>query len=698
MTTRNMTKNGFEIIKTEKMCVAESDLTAHSQACEPRERCLVTSWMSDQCPKVDCSAYSSCQQCATQKGCGWCASSQKCIEGGRLDSDPLTQHLDNSGSCEECEEAGSCFKSNMRNVTAENCPAERCSSMTRCQDCTQENGCGWDAADLNYVELKKEGVGEKTNKTENSRTCEKGPPEPSCLFEKPSQCPQPTNGLCSSHPSCSECTQDPACAWSSPDNKCVEASSVSGCRGTPPFSVFDCEPHCNSLQDCNSCHLDAAGLCTWCAGEFVNSFTKGRIERCVLSKGAHKGEGDRTAPEYAGHKGEGDRTAPEYAGHNCTFMVESFPKCSECSQYSGVFTKSGKGSEFKVGDCPSCVQNPHCVAAETLVEADEGYAKTLAKTLAVSAAGKGEREEKNGKKLIRVTNCVRGDINTPYSDGRVPPSPLPTFWSHRDDSPESLKCQNEDFCRTALSCDECQLPEREAKGCVWYAPPESLEAVKGAEGTDVVMGPKDAFSCRQRSRDMVDQYIHRKGECPTEPSCAETGKANNCIECVSGHDCAFAPEAGGCIESSTAFSNSYLPYVWGDPTKCPEYCGKHQSCETCAKDLACGWCGECLPVGQKKPENPETDRPGPDYVATGRVCEEFVKTYSAIGCRRYEKSQGDGKEEGGGGSWGFWPVFGWSILVLVILAFVAAGLWWWCDGGRQPQRTVPLMGGGWRRE
>eukprot|EP00820_Chromera_velia_P028779 Cvel_1994.t2-p1 / transcript=Cvel_1994.t2 / gene=Cvel_1994 / organism=Chromera_velia_CCMP2878 / gene_product=Multiple epidermal growth factor-like domains, putative / transcript_product=Multiple epidermal growth factor-like domains, putative / location=Cvel_scaffold76:29531-30634(-) / protein_length=368 / sequence_SO=supercontig / SO=protein_coding / is_pseudo=false len=366
-------------------------------------------------------------------------------------------------------------------------------------------------------------------------------------------------------------------------------------------------------------------------------------------------------------------------------MIDSVPKCEECSQHSGVLPKSERGIVARAGNCLSCVENPHCVAAETIVEEDEGNAKT--------AIEGQEAEEEKKKKEIRVTNCVRGDINAPYSAGRIPPSPLSTFWSHKDDPPEILKCQNEDFCRTALSCVECQSPERGEKGCVWYST-KSLASALGLESRAL----SALVSCRHKSR-AIERFIQPQGECPKEPSCAETGKENNCIECVSRHDCAFAPEAGGCIESSTAFSNSYLPYVWADPEKCPEYCGKHQTCESCAKDPGCGWCGECLPVGRKKPENPDTGRPGPDYVATGRVCEGFVKTYSAIGCRRFEKSQGGGKEGGGGGSSGFWPVFGWILLVLVILAWVGAGLWWWCGvGGGRQQRTVPLLSGGWRRE
>jgi len=78
--------------------------------------------------------YSNCQQCTLQKGCGWCASLHKCLEGDRRGPfNAKCKYWDHEaceGGCSVFPDCGSCLKE------------EGCGFCTKTCECVQGNAAG----------------------------------------------------------------------------------------------------------------------------------------------------------------------------------------------------------------------------------------------------------------------------------------------------------------------------------------------------------------------------------------------------------------------------------------------------------------------------------------------------------------------------------------------------------------------------
>uniref|UniRef100_A0A0G4HPW6 PSI domain-containing protein n=1 Tax=Chromera velia CCMP2878 TaxID=1169474 RepID=A0A0G4HPW6_9ALVE len=598
---------------------------------------------NEKCPAVQCSKFDTCSSCAQNKGCGWCASSQTCIEGSNF-----------VGLCKDCQDGISCFKPENDDY----CPASQCSSFTMCTGCTAQKGCGWNAEELKCVELSKTGSGSCPS-TSNG-----------CLFQTQDQCPHTPTQRCAYWTTCKACAEDAACGWSSGTNECVEASTsgLGGCRGRGAFSYWDCEPHCDSLSDCGPCLAEETATCTWCVGERLNP-NRTKVERCTLAKGA------------VGKNGFGDRRKTEYDTHSCDYTISEKGDCESCGSKgfkADLSDPFGKALKEK-GSCSACVSDSKCVACE--------YETNL-----------------SGK----VSDCVRGDEEGPYSACRVPADAMTSmsfngFWSHKNPTmgprEDSEQCGNQDPCRTATTCGACMAPSMvDLFHCVWCNQTEPLSGQSS-------IGSR----CRSRGECPTKFSTEERNKCPREPTCQETGEEGGCQACVARKDCAFIPSSNMCVPSNTPFSNNYLPYVWGDQKKCPDVCGRHDNCKDCSSDSNCGWCplAGCLPLGRSK--SPLT--PGPDYLSTGRTCSPFVQSFSRRACKAAEKAEeegGTGSDTGGksggksgrdggksGGGGGFWIALGWTFFALVLFAFALFGLWWFFFRFR-PSRghaapNVPLL-------
>ena len=291
-----------------KTCIEGGDsFVGLCKDCDDGIKCYIGAASDKSCPAVQCESFATCGSCAANKGCGWCASEQKCLEGG----DGFV------GLCKDCDKEGTgCYKGS----ATDNCPTSVCSSLKDCHACGSMTGCGWDADKLSCVEVD----------TGNLESCEKDVTM-GCLYLEAASCPATKTYLCSEYKDCRSCAaQDKACGWSSKLNACVEATTngLGGCRGGTPFSYFDCEAHCDGLSDCGVCHDDPAG-CTWCAGEFLNPILP-RGERCVLADGAQAGPGDKKKPAY---------------NHICSDTVATAKQCRACTDLT---------------TCDACTANEKC--------------------------------------------------------------------------------------------------------------------------------------------------------------------------------------------------------------------------------------------------------------------------------------------------------------------------------------------------
>lgn len=176
------------------------------------------------------------------------------------------------------------------------------------------------------------------------------------------------------------------------------------------------------------------------------------------------------------------------------------------------------------------------------------------------------------------------------------------FWAHEGaGSGQGSQCMNSDVCRMATSCPQCQaIPPSHGLDCVWCNNSVPLQSA-----------PAESSPCRRRDL-CPAQSRHPNGECAPSMLAPVCSSYKSCSECIAQHTCAWAP-AEGCIRSSSAYSTSFLPYVWGDAAKCPEVCGSHKDSTSCTKHEGCGWCSPsagCFPG----------DSSGPDYAATGKQC------------------------------------------------------------------------------
>ena len=592
----------------------------------------------DSCPAVECSTMATCSKCADNHGCSWCAVDQKCVAAAST----------GNVGCQKCSGGGFCKK---YDNTAQ-CPDVKCSSKSDCTTCANTPGCGWDAQKLACSEY------ENVDKS-IANNCERSSPY-GCFYKDPGLCPTTPTQLCSFHKDCRECTTDVACGWSSSLQECVEAArslptseSLGACRGGTPFSYFDCEPQCNSHFNCTACHQDPAG-CTMCSGEQLFD-KKQKINRCVLRQGAMTGPGDPTTPMYP---------------HVCHKVVQK-KECDECSSLSDPNVGKKKfpdKNNFPAGDvCSECLANSEC----GLCTSFDGSA----------------------------TKCMRGNQYGSFdrSDGSCsdpgPWSAPSDFhrtmnWQHEGagNSFDDQQCGNNDLCSHASTCEQCfdlngTKPHKWSKNsplkdwmllCTWCKDALPLDGSKqspcrSTRHPEKLCAAKD----RMATRDQCSLYNECDGtDCL---SCLGSGMESGGVAATTRRDCGWDVAAKTCNSTSTPYSYTTFPTVWGDAKMCPEVCGAHTTCAECGAADGCGWCGggggatttastttstttsattsatsgSCLPAA--------ADGSAVNFQVTGQTCVPF---------------DSNGECKGGGGGAG-----GVVAAVFITIAVVTVGMW-----------------------
>ncbi len=94
-------------------------------------QCPVTEFVTSRylCKDFNCSAITSCTECADINKCGWCAAEGKCISR-TLAGDPIVA-------------AGDTCQRDKFTTAIVNCPGRECSTISDCKECTRTRGCGY---------------------------------------------------------------------------------------------------------------------------------------------------------------------------------------------------------------------------------------------------------------------------------------------------------------------------------------------------------------------------------------------------------------------------------------------------------------------------------------------------------------------------------------------------------------------------
>lgn len=128
--------------------------------------------------EASCAEATTCKQCRSATGCGWCDGEARCLEGTSLgphDSDACAEGTWRFGSCSGTSDVRDCH-------TFESCGA-----------CVAESRCTWCALVA--------GAGHCTG-----TFCDSGTPA-----EADDECGTPRS--CSDYGRCTRCASDPGCAW-----------------------------------------------------------------------------------------------------------------------------------------------------------------------------------------------------------------------------------------------------------------------------------------------------------------------------------------------------------------------------------------------------------------------------------------------------------------------------------------------------
>lgn len=180
--------------------------------------CADWDWSRAECADIDvCGDASACGDCTDRLECGWCASSNTCMEGGPGGPD--------TGSCGDWE------------YTNLDC-AGGCEAQTDCETCTDFFSCGWC---------------EGTGCTDGSSS---GPDSGSCSnwsYDTPS-CPMADP--CNAHASCGTCNAASGCGWCESTGTCQTGTAggpSTGSCGDWNFGAASCM--CSMAR--GSCAADA---------------------------------------------------------------------------------------------------------------------------------------------------------------------------------------------------------------------------------------------------------------------------------------------------------------------------------------------------------------------------------------------------------------------------------------------------------
>lgn len=265
----------------------------------------------------NCSTGSTCLNCASQPGCGWCSASRTCLPGNA--QGPIGGYCEpagklwNFGTCPTCGSYTNCRACTLANGDCSFCPATNqcvsyddascptklascpCTQYNSCSTCTllSNNACRWcpSAAGGGCID--------------DTANCTTGTPATACPCVANKNCDQCLsdfngnyNNECSwcgaalgcqdkggktctvatlSCPAkcaeltaggCKKCLAGDGCAWCADMNVCTDAAS-GAC-----FASHTCpEDHCGKFHSCDTCNERSEQGCSWCVEQTNTSTT-----------------------------------------------------------------------------------------------------------------------------------------------------------------------------------------------------------------------------------------------------------------------------------------------------------------------------------------------------------------------------------------------------------------------------------------
>uniref|UniRef100_A0A7E4VRK2 Attractin n=1 Tax=Panagrellus redivivus TaxID=6233 RepID=A0A7E4VRK2_PANRE len=270
-----------------------------------------------------CSEHKTCQDCFTQKGCGWCESTVLCVNSdtGCADGSAITSDYK---SCPSNSHALSLIQPDKRS----------CGRATNCFACRQMKHCSWYTLEAkpSCVTLEEEKtLIDEFNKIQNERM----------------------TALTTS----------------------TTSRSITDFRGiqTSTGRNFTCPSPCANYTDCQTCAL---GSCMWCPSTrrcvsmdtYMISFPYGQCETWITQANSNNNHACQTDPYNC------------TAQKTCNECQEIGPRCGWCDDGSGTglgtclpgslhgpkdVNSCKAGSWFFTGACPQCQCNGHSNCSTT---------------------------------------------------------------------------------------------------------------------------------------------------------------------------------------------------------------------------------------------------------------------------------------------------------------------------------------------
>eukprot|EP01132_Coremiostelium_polycephalum_P000376 gene376-474_t len=216
--------------------------------CKPEtcQGCLNTNPFNSPAGDTFCSNYTDCRTCSEQPRCGWCTSSNSCLD---VDGNG---YLCAPGQCMGCVRTSS-----------ENCPASttKCSDHTNPRDCSSQNSCAWCTSSKTCLNVN----------SNNGAICG-GESCQGCLISTVINAPAGTLS-CSDFQNPRECSSQPRCGWCSSTNSCTDVNGngyicppgvCQGCLNSNPLNAPAGNTFCSNYTDCRTCSTQPR--CGWCTG------------------------------------------------------------------------------------------------------------------------------------------------------------------------------------------------------------------------------------------------------------------------------------------------------------------------------------------------------------------------------------------------------------------------------------------------
>ncbi|KYQ89575.1 putative mediator complex subunit 9 [Tieghemostelium lacteum] len=278
------------------------DVTSDGYICSPEtcQGCIITDPLSAPFEYTFCANQTNCRECSTNPQCGWCTSSQTCMDTtsdgylcepnqcqGCLRTDPSScptgintcQDFKTPRECSSNPQCAFCTSSNTCvDVTSDGyiCAPETClgclvgdpqiapiletfcSNQTSCRECSSNPRCGWCTSSQTCMDT-----------TSNGYLCEPNQCQ-GCLRTDPLQCPAAVSS-CQQYKYPRECSSQPLCGWCTSSNSCTDVTSNGyicapeqcfGCLVTDPLQAPFGDTFCANQTSCRECSSNPR--CGWC--------------------------------------------------------------------------------------------------------------------------------------------------------------------------------------------------------------------------------------------------------------------------------------------------------------------------------------------------------------------------------------------------------------------------------------------------